>query len=337
MKIKAEGGRQKAKGVWSSFILHPSSFILGCALVVCAHGQEYPAKPVRIIVPLPAGGLADQLSRVVAQKVTVASKQTVIVDNRPGAGGVIGAEAAAKSAPDGYTLLAGLHNTHTILPHLSRLPYDPVKDFSPVIMMGTAPNVLVVHPTVPAKSVKELVALARARKGDLTYASQGFGSSGHIAGELFKITAKVDIVHVPYKGAAPAIQDLVGGHVMMMFDIAPFALPNMRTGKVRALAVATPERLAVAPALPTMGEAGMPEVQGGAWFALFAPARTPRAIVDWWNREAGRALSEPDARERFVSQGAVLPGGTPEALGAFIAADSQRWGRVIRAAGIRLE
>jgi tripartite-type tricarboxylate transporter receptor subunit TctC len=310
---------------------------LGLAAIAPAHAQDYPAKPVRIIVPLPAGGLADQLTRVVAQKVTGNARQTVIVDNRPGAGGVIGADAAAKSAPDGYTLLAGLHNTHSILLHLQKLPYDPVRDFQPVVMMGTAPNVLVVHPTVPAKSVKELVALARARKGDLTYASQGFGSSGHIAGELFKITAKVDIVHVPYKGAAPAIQDLVGGHVMMMFDIAPFALPNMRIGKVRALAVATAERLSVAPELPTMGEAGMPEVQGGAWFALFAPAKTPRSVVDWWNREARRALAEPDARERFVSQGAVLPGGTPEDLTAFIAADTQRWGRVIRAAGIRIE
>jgi tripartite-type tricarboxylate transporter receptor subunit TctC len=310
---------------------------LGLAAIAPAHAQDYPAKPVRIIVPLPAGGLADQLTRVVAQKVTGNARQTVIVDNRPGAGGVIGADAAAKSAPDGYTLLAGLHNTHSILLHLQKLPYDPVRDFQPVVMMGTAPNVLVVHPTVPAKSVKELVALARARKGDLTYASQGFGSSGHIAGELFKITAKVDIVHVPYKGAAPAIQDLVGGHVMMMFDIAPFALPNMRIGKVRALAVATAERLSVAPELPTMGEAGMPEVQGGAWFALFAPAKTPRSVVDWWNREARRALAEPDARERFVSQGAVLPGGTPEDLTAFIAADTQRWGRVIRTAGIKLE
>jgi tripartite-type tricarboxylate transporter receptor subunit TctC len=185
--------------------------------------------------------------------------------------------------------------------------------------------------------VKELVALARARKGDLTYASQGVGSSGHIAAELFKLTAKVDIVHVPYKGAAPALQDLVGGHVMMMFDIAPFALPNMRAGKVRALAVATPERLPVARELPTMAEAGMPEVQGGAWFALFAPAGTPRSAIDWWNREARRVFSEPDTRERFESQGAVLPGGTPEALAAFVAADSQRWGRVIRAAGIKID
>jgi tripartite-type tricarboxylate transporter receptor subunit TctC len=303
-----------------------------------AFAQDYPARPVRIIVPLPPGGLGDQLSRFLAQKLAPVTKQPAIVENRPGGGGIIGAEVAAKSAPDGYTLFTGLHNTHAILPHLyAKLPYDPVKDFSPVAMMGTAPNVLVVHPSLPVKSVKELVALARTSKGALTYASQGVGSSGHIAAELFKLSAKVDIVHVPYKGAAPAIQDLVGGHVMMMFDIAPFALPNMRAGKVRALAVATAERLAVSPQLPTMAEAGMPEVQGGAWFALFAPAGTPRPVVDWWNREARRAFAEPDARERFVSQGAVLPVGTPEDLGKFIAADSQRWGRVIRSAGIRIE
>ncbi|HZM43927.1 MAG TPA: tripartite tricarboxylate transporter substrate binding protein [Burkholderiales bacterium] len=315
-----------------------ASFAAMLGIAVCAHAQEYPAKPVRIIVPLAPGGLGDQLSRVVAQKLGPATKQPVIVENRTGGGGIIGAEAAAKAAPDGYTLFTGLHNTQAILPHLyARLPYDPVKDFTPVILMATVPNVLVVHPSLPVKSVKELVALARTKRGDLTYASQGVGSSGHIAAELFKLTAKVDIVHVPYKGAAPALQDLMGGHVMMMFDITVFALPNMRAGKVRALAVATAERLAVAPELPTMAEAGMPEVQGGAWFALFAPAGTPRPVIDWWNREARRALSEPDARDRFVSQGAALPLGTPENLAAFVTADSQRWGRVIRSAGIKLE
>jgi tripartite-type tricarboxylate transporter receptor subunit TctC len=308
------------------------------AFTVCAHGQEYPAKPVRIIVPLAPGGLGDQLSRVIAQKLAPATKQPVIVENRTGGGGIIGAEAAAKAAPDGYTLFTGLHNTQAILPHLhAKLPYDPLKDFAPVILMATVPNVLVVHPSLPVKSVKELVALARAKRGHLTYASQGVGSSGHIAAELFKLTAKVDIVHVPYKGAAPALQDLVGGHIMMMFDITVFALPNMRAGKVRALAVATAERLAVAPELPTMAEAGLPAVQGGAWFALFAPAGTARPVIDWWNREARRALSEGDARERFVTQGATLPLGTPEDLAAFVTADSQRWGRVIRSAGIKLE
>ena len=315
-----------------------SLMVLFAATLLPAHAQDYPAKPVRIIVPLAPGGMADQLSRVVAQKVTVTAKQPVIVDNRQGGGGIIGAEAAAKSAPDGYTLFAGFHATQAILPHLyAKLPYDPVKDFEPVILMSTVPNVLVVHPGVPVKSVKELIALARAKRGNVTYASQGVGSSGHIAGELFRLTAKADIVHVPYKGAAPAIQDLLGGHVMMMFDIAPFALPNMRAGKVRGLAVATRERLAVVPELPTMAEAGQPEVEGGAWFALFAPARTPRAAIDWWNRETRTVFSDPEARDRFVSQGATLPLGTPEALGAHVAAESKRWGRVIRAAGIKLD
>ncbi len=188
--------------------------------VIPAHGQEYPAKPVRIIVPLAPGGMADLLSRALAQKMPAATRQPVIVDNRTGGGGIIGAEVAAKSPPDGYTLFAGFHATNAILPHLvAKLPYDAVKDFSPIILMAAVPNVLVVHPSVPAKSVKELIALATARRGELTYASQGVGSSGPIAGELFKLTTKADIVHVPYKGAAPALQDMMGGHVMMMFDI----------------------------------------------------------------------------------------------------------------------
>ncbi len=303
-----------------------------------AHSQEYPAKPVRIIVPNAPGGMADLLSRAVVQKLPAATRQPVIVENRLGGGGVIGAEVVAKSPPDGYTLFAGFHATNAILPHLvAKLPYDAARDFSPIILMATVPNVLVVHPSVPAQSVKALVALAQSRRGELTYASQGVGSSGHIAGELFKQITKADIVHVPYKGAAPALQDLMGGHVMMMFDIMAFALPNMRSGRVRALAVATAERVPVAPDLPTMAQAGLPGIEGGAWFALFAPAATPRPVIDWWNREARRALSDPDTRERFVSQGAVLPLGTPEALGAFVAAETRRWGKVIASAGIKLE
>ena len=311
--------------------------VLGLAVATPSHAQEYPAKAVRIIVPLAPGGMADVLSRTVAQKLTVTARQTVLVENRTGAGGIIGAEAAAKSAPDGYTLFAGFHATQAILPHLTKLPYDPVKDFEPVILMATVPNVLVVHPSVPAKTVKELVALAKARRRELTYASQGVGSSGHIAGELFRLATQADIVHVPYKGAAPAIVDLTAGHVSMMFDIMPFALPNMRAGKVRGLAVATASRLPVAGDLPTMAEAGFPEVEGGAWFALFAPAGTPRPVIDWWNRETRGVFSDAEVRERFVSQGAALPLGTPAALAAFVAAESQRWGRVIRSAGIKLE
>jgi len=293
---------------------------------------------VRIIVPLAPGGVADQLSRVVALKLTRTGKQPVIVDNRPGGGGIIGAEIAAKTPPDGYTLFTGFHATQSVLPHLyAKLPYDPVKDFDAIILMAIVPNVLIVHPSLPVKSVKELIALARARRGSVTFASQGIGSTGHIAGELFRMTTKTDIVHIPYKGAGPATTDLICGHVMMMFDIAVLALPNARAGKVRALAVLTTERLPVAPDLPTMAEAGVTGVEGGPWFALFAPAKTPRAVVDWWNRETRRVFSDPEARERFVSQGATLPLGTPEDLGAFVASETERWGRVIRTAGIKLE
>ena len=311
---------------------------LGLGALAPVHGQDYPAKPVRIIVPLAPGGVADQLSRVVALKLTRTGKQPVIVDNRPGGGGIIGAEIAAKTPPDGYTLFTGFHATQSVLPHLyAKLPYDPVKDFDAIILMAIVPNVLIVHPSLPVKSVKELIALARARRGSVTFASQGIGSTGHIAGELFRMTTKTDIVHIPYKGAGPATTDLIGGHVMMMFDIAVLALPNARAGKVRALAVLTTERLPVAPDLPTMAEAGVTGVEGGPWFALFAPAKTPRAVVDWWNRETRRVFSDPEARERFVSQGATLPLGTPEDLGAFVASETERWGRVIRTAGIKLE
>ena len=214
-------------------LLGPVAGVIWLTAMVPAHAQEYPARPVRIIVPLAPGGMADQLSRVVAQKVTPTAKQPVLVENRTGGGGIIGAEAAAKTAPDGYTLFAGFHATQAILPHLTKLPYDPVKDFDPVILMATIPNVLVVHPTVPAKSVKELVALARLRRGDLTYASQGVGSSGHIAGELFRLTIKADIVHVPYKGAAPALQDLIGGHVMMLFEAGEVSVHDFDTSRPR--------------------------------------------------------------------------------------------------------
>jgi tripartite-type tricarboxylate transporter receptor subunit TctC len=312
-----------------------------CALVVAAastHAQQWPSRSIRVVVNFPPGGAADQIARGVAPPLGEALGQPVVVENRPGASGNIGAEAVAKSAPDGYTLLMSSGGAFSVNPHLyTRLPFDPLKDLVPVAAAARILVFLVVKPELPAKSVEEFVALARASPGRLSYGSPGSGSSPHIAGEMFKRAARIDVVHVPYKGAAPANQDLMGGHVMMMFDIAPFALPNMRAGKVRALAVATAERLPVAPQLPTMAEAGMPEVQGGAWFALFAPAGTPRPVVEWWNKEARRVFSEAETRERFESQGAVLPMGTPEALGAFVAADSQRWGRVIRTAGIKLE
>jgi tripartite-type tricarboxylate transporter receptor subunit TctC len=300
--------------------------------------EDYPAKPVRVIVPTAPGGMADILARSFGQKFGEKIKQPVIVENRAGAGGAIAADHVAKSPADGYTLYLGFHATNSILPTLDpRLPYNAAKDFAPIIHIANLPNVLVVNSKVEAKSVKELVELARSKPGTLSFASQGIGSSGHVAGEQFRLLTKTDIVHVPYKGAAPALQDLIAGRVPMMFDIVPFALQHIQDGSVRGLAVAASERVAVLPDIPTMAEAGYPGVQGGAWFALFAPAGTPPAIVDLLNKAGREAFSAPDVRQRLEPRGVVLVLGTPAELGAHVAADTERWAKVIREAGIKLE
>jgi tripartite-type tricarboxylate transporter receptor subunit TctC len=313
--------------------------VLALALGVApASAQDYPAKPVRVIVPTAPGGMADILARIFAQKFSDKTKQPVVVENRTGAGGVIAAEYVAKSPADGYTLYLGFHATNSILPTLDpKLPYDAAKDFAPVIHIANLPNVLVVNPKVEARSVKELVELARAKPGALSYASQGIGASGHIAGEQFRLLTNTNIVHVPYKGAAPALQDLRAGHVSMMFDIVPFALQHIQDGSVRGLAVAAPQRLPVLPDIPTMGEVGYPEIQGGAWFALFAPANTPTAIIDLLNKEGRDTFTLPDVRQQLEPRGVVLVLGTPEQLGSHVVADTERWKKVIREAGIKLE
>ena len=306
--------------------------------VTPASAQDYPARPIRLIVPTAPGGMADILARLFAQKFSDKTRQPVVVENRTGAGGVIAAEYVAKSPPDGYTLYLGLHATNAILPSLDpKLPYDAARDFAPVIHIASLPNVLVVNAKVEAKSVKELVELARAKPGTLSYASQGIGASGHVAGEQFRLLTRTNIVHVPYKGAAPALQDLRAGHVSMMFDIVPFALQHIKEGSVRGLAVASPQRLAVLPDIPTMAEVGYPEIQGGAWFALFAPAKTPPAIIDLLNKEAREVFTSPDVREQLEPRGVVLVLGSPQDLGRHVAADTERWAKVIREAGIKLD
>jgi tripartite-type tricarboxylate transporter receptor subunit TctC len=314
--------------------------LFGLAVASClglARAQDYPAQPIKIIVATPAGGIADLVGRTLAQRLSEAGK-TAVVENRTGAAGAIAAEAAAKSPPDGYTLFVAMHQTHAILPNLSaKLPYDAAKDFAPITNIAGSANILVVNPAVPAQSMKELVAHAKANPGKLTFASQGNASSGHIVGEQFRQIAGIDIVHVPYRGAAPAIQDLVAGHVSMMFDIVPLARAQLAAGKVRALAVASAERLPAVPDVPTMAEAGFPELEGGPWFGLVAPAGTPRAIVDWLNRETRKVFSAPDVREQFLAQGMTLPLGTPEEYATYIAAETQRWGEMIRRANIRIE
>ena len=301
-----------------------------------ARAQDYPNRPIRIIVPLAAGGMADILARTIAAKLSE-SGHTAVVENRTGGSGVIGADAVAKSPPDGYTLLMGLHATQAILVHLQKLPYDPAKDFAPVIHAATVPNVLLVHEGVPATSLRELIAHAKANPGKLTFASQGNGSTGHMIGEQFKAMAGIEITHVPYRGAAPASQDLLAGHVSMLFDIVPLAVSNLQSGKVRALAVCASERVKALPNVPTIAEAGLPGMEAGAWFGLFAPAGTPPAAVAWLNREAKKAFESPQTSERFAGQGALLPLGPPESFGAHVAAETERWGALIRRAGIRME
>ena len=306
------------------------------AVAVGAHhapalAQDYPSRPIRGLVPAQAGGIGDILPRIVGAKLAETGT-TLVVENRTGGAGVIAAEAVAKAAPDGYLLLMGNQGQLSIRPLLAKLPYDAAKDLAPVMLMVTVPNILVVHPSVPARTLPELI--ARANPGKLSYASQGIGASGHIAGELFKLAAGVDITHVPYRGAAPAAQDLAAGHVSMMFDVVSLALGPIRSGTVRALGVASTQRVAVLPDVPTMAEGGHP-LEVGAWFGLLAPAGTPRPVIDWLNRESRKALSAADARDKFVAQGATMPLGTPEEFRDFIAAQTARFADVIQRAGIK--
>ena len=297
--------------------------------------QDYPSKPIKLIVPTAAAGIGDIVARQLQHKLNE-TNVTIVVENRPGAAGVIGTNEVARAPADGYTFLVGNHAVLAMLPHLQKIPYDPFKSFAPVFLAVAVPNILVVHPSVPANNVKELIAYAKANPGKLTYASQGVGASGHIAGELFKLHAGVDITHVPYKGAAPAAQDLAAGHVSMMFDVVSLALGSIHAGRVRPLGVATKQRVGVLPDLPTMTEQGVP-VEVGAWFGLFAPAGTPPAAVAWMSREAHKIFSTPEGSGRFVKQGAAVPLLATDAFGSFMKIESDRYGDVIRKAGIKLE
>jgi tripartite-type tricarboxylate transporter receptor subunit TctC len=315
-----------------------AAFLAFAAIAVlspAAAAQDYPSKPIKLVVPTAAAGIGDIIARQLQAKLGEANV-TIVVENRPGAAGVIGTNEVARAPADGYTFLVGNHAVLAMLPHLQKVPYDPFTSFVPVFLAVAVPNILVVHPSVPAKTVQELVAHAKANPGKLTYASQGVGASGHIAGELFKLHAGVDITHVPYKGAAPAAQDLAAGHVNMMFDVVSLAMGPIHAGKVRPLAVATSKRVGVLPDLPTMTEQGAP-VEVGAWFGLFAPAGTPASAIEWMTREANKVFSTPEGSQRFVKQGAAVPLLTGDAFGKFMKAESDRYGEVIRKAGIKLQ
>jgi tripartite-type tricarboxylate transporter receptor subunit TctC len=300
-----------------------------------AASQTYPSQPIRIIVPTPPGGVADIVARTFAAKLQEGGK-TAVVENKTGGGGAIAADFVAKSPADGYTVYIGLHNTQAILQHLTRLSYDPAKDFQAVTLVARSSNILITHPSVEPKNLKDLIAYAKANPGKLTYASQGNGSSGHIVGEQFKDVAGVDIVHVPYRGAAPAMQDLVAGQVAMSFEILTLAVPQIKANAVRPIAVAAPKRVAALPDVATFAELGMPALEGGPWFGILVPAGTPRPIVDWLHAEAKKAFSAADVQQRFAGQNLDVPLTTPEEFTAFIASESKRWGDVITKANIKL-
>jgi tripartite-type tricarboxylate transporter receptor subunit TctC len=298
----------------------------------------YPERPVRIIVPFPPGGPADVLARIVGDKLGQSLGKPFIIENKAGAGGNIGMEQGARAAPDGYTLTLAPVGNLTVAPALySKLPYDPAKDFAPITVLASVPNVLIVHPSVGVKSVAELVALAKAKPGSLNYASPGNGSIPHLAGELFKRTAGVDIVHIPFNGVAPATNAVLAGDVQMFFAQSSAALPQWRAGKVVALGVATPKRIAAAPDLPTIAEQGFPGFEATSWYALVAPAGTAPAIVDRLHGEIVKALREPDVREKIAGLGAEPVGNSPAEFAAMQRAETARWTRVAKEANIHAD
>jgi tripartite-type tricarboxylate transporter receptor subunit TctC len=303
-----------------------------------AVAQSWPARPVRLISPFAPGGGADITSRAVAQKLTASFGQQVIVDNRGGAGGMLGVDLAAKSPPDGYTLVMGTIGPIAINPSLlSKMPYDPIKDLAPISQAAVAVNVLVVHPSLPAKSVKEFIALAKSRPNDLNYGSSGSGAADHLAGELFNAMVGVRMAHIAYKGGAPAMLDLVGGNVQLVFSTLSTATAAIEGNRVRALAVAGSQRFAGMPDLPTMSEAGLKGFEVNNWYGLFAPAGTPKDIIARVSADAAKALAMADVKKRLMDTGIIAVSSSPEVFAAYIRAETDKWGKVIRAANIKAD
>lgn len=311
---------------------------LSCTMVLDVAAQAFPTHPVRLVIPFPAGGPLDATGREIAQRLTTEWGQNVIVDNRPGAGGNIGADLVAKAVPDGYTVVMGALSTHAINPTLyPAMPYDAVKDFAPITMVAVTPNVLVVRADSPINSVQDLVADAKKHPGKLAFGSGSIGSAGHLAGELFRVETGSDIIHVPYKGAAPALQALLAGDTTFMFDNLASAMVQVKAGKLKALAVTTAARSKLAPDIPTMTEAGVPGFDISTWFGLLAPANTPPAIIAKWNADVVKILNTPQMRDRLASQGAEATPMTPTAFAAFIAAEVPKYARLIKASGAKVD
>jgi tripartite-type tricarboxylate transporter receptor subunit TctC len=319
----------------------PALLAASLAAVLAAPGaraESFPDHSVRIVVPFPPGGSNDITARVLAQKLSERWGHQAVVDNRAGAGGNVGAELVAKAPADGYTLLLAAPGPLTVNQSLFRnLPFDPAKDFAPVALVASVPNVLMVHPSVPAKTVGELIALARQQPGQLNFGSSGNGSTNHLAGELFKTMAGIDIVHVPYKGAAPAMNDLIGGHIPMMFDNMPAALAQIKAGTVRPLAVASATRAAALPDVPTVAEAGLPGFEAMSWFGLVAPAGTPPAAMERLEADAKAVLAMPEVARRYAELGAEPGRLTGDAFGAFLRSETAKWSKVVETSGARLD
>ena len=322
-----------------------ASLAMGCLVALLApvdteaFGSEhaYPNKPIRMIVAVPPGGPADTLARLVAPRLTEAFGQPVVIDNRPGANGIIAYETTARAAPDGYTFTAVAAGV-VINPSLYRsVNYDPLRDFAPITLGITVPNILIVHPSVAANSVKELIALAKAKPGSLAFASAGNGTSGHLALELFRMTTAIDVTHVPYKGGGPALTDVIAGQVQALFSIALAATPQIKAGKVRALGITSARRSVVAPDLPTVAEAGLPGFEVTGWFGWLAPAATPRPIVDRLHAELVRALKLQNVRDVLLSQSTEPVGNTPQQFAAFMRSEHIKWAKVIKAAIVRMD
>jgi tripartite-type tricarboxylate transporter receptor subunit TctC len=302
-----------------------------------AAAQSYPARPIRFIVPFPPGGGNDIVGRIVAVKLSEGLGQQVVVDNRGGAGGTIGTDITAKAPPDGYTMLVNnisLAVNHTLFP---KLPYDTLKDLAPVSLIGRQPNIVVVHPGVPAKSMRDLLALARAKPGEVNYGSGGIGTASHLATEMLKLMTKVDMTHVPYKGLGPALIDLMGGRLHLIISTMASALPQMKTGKLRPLAVTTAQRSSFFPEVPTMDEAGVKGYEFSTWYGLLVPAGTPKPIVDRLNAETGKALDSALVKDQFVGQGLEPASSTPQAFGAYLKSEVGKWGKVVKASGAKPE
>lgn len=309
--------------------------LLAASSPACA--QAYPSRPVRIVVPFPPNGSADLLSRTIAAKIAPLWKQQILVDNRPGAGGNIGAEATARAAPDGYTLIMAPVTTYAVgMAAYRKLGWSLARDLAPVSMVANIPHVLVAHPSLPVRNVRELIALGRARPGELNFASQGNGTLSHVEQEMLKQLGAFTAQHVPYKGSAPGLADLIPGYVQLFFDSIPSSGPHIRTGRLRGIGVASSSRSPALPDLPAIAES-LPGFEADSWFGLMAPAATPREVVARWNTEVQRVLAAPEIRERLALQGGLVKGGTPEEMDAAVRADIEKWGKVVRTARVVIE